>query len=255
MRNRIALVLEIGVPVLLVGLWWLVSRVSDSFYLTPLDKIAVAFGYNWFSERLITDVLPSLYRLLAGFGLSAVLGIGLGMAAGSVWWIARLLEPIAAFLRAVPAPALLPFAVALFGIGDEMKIFLIVMVCVWPILLNTTEGFTGVDRTMVETARSFRVGHGPLLLRVLLPAALPRIMAGLRTALSLAVITMVISELVGSTNGIGFFVLQAQRSFALADMWSGIVLLGIIGYLLNLAFERLERRVVGWQHASRGAAA
>ncbi|GAB3490450.1 ABC transporter permease [Nocardiopsis coralliicola] len=254
MRNRIALTLEIGVPVVLVGLWWLVSRVSDSFYLTPLDKIAVAFAYNWFSERLVTDVLPSLYRLLAGFAASALIGVALGMAAGSVRWVGRLVEPFAAFFRAVPAPALLPFAVALFGIGDQMKIFLIVTVCVWPILLNTTEGFAGADRTMVETARTLRVGRRRLLLEVLLPAALPRIMAGLRTALSLAVITMVISELVGSTNGIGFFVLQAQRSFALADMWSGIVLLGIIGYLLNLAFERLERRVVGWQHESRGAA-
>ncbi|NKY33272.1 ABC transporter permease [Nocardia speluncae] len=254
-KRKLGTILEFAVPVLLVLGWWAISVTSSSFYLTPLDVVLVEFKNNWFSSRFVTDVLPSLWRLFAGFGLSCLIGVAVGVIAGSVWWIDKLLEPVAAFFRAVPAPTILPFAVVLFGIGDGMKIFLIVFVCVWPIMLNTTQGFASVDRTMIETARVFRISRRRTVLRVMLPSALPRIFAGMRTALGLAVITMVISELIGSTNGIGFFVLQSQRSFALADMWSGIILLGIVGYVLNALFEFIERRVIGWQVESKSAAA
>ena len=134
------------------------------------------------------------------------------------------------FLRAIPAPALLPFAILVLGVGNSMKIFIIAFVCLWPVLLNTIDGVAGVDPTLRETARVYRIGARDRILRVMLPAAAPQIFAGMRTSLSLALILMVISEMVASTNGIGYFVLQSQRSFAIPEMWSGILLLGLLGY-------------------------
>ncbi len=107
---------------------------------------------------------------------------------------------------------------------------------------------------MRETARSYGIPRGQVVRRVMLPAATPQIFAGMRTSLSLALILMVISEMVASTNGIGFFVLQSQRSFAIPEMWSGILLLGLLGYLLNVAFVLIERRVLAWHRGARASA-
>jgi ABC-type nitrate/sulfonate/bicarbonate transport system permease component len=112
----------------------------------------------------------------------------------------------------------------------------------------------GVDPTLRETARVYDIGPVDRVLRVTLPAAAPQIFAGMRTALSLALILMVISEMVASTNGIGYFVLQAQRSFAIPEMWSGILLLGILGYVLNAIFLLVERRVLRWHRGARASA-
>ena len=132
--------------------------------------------------------------------------------------------------------------------------FLIAFVCVWPVLLNTIDGVTGIDPTLRETARVYGVSGRDRLLRIVLPAASPQIFAGMRTSLSLALILMVISEMVASTNGIGFFVLQSQRSFAIPEMWSGILLLGLLGYALNLIFVLVERRVLAWHRGARASA-
>jgi ABC-type nitrate/sulfonate/bicarbonate transport system permease component len=116
------------------------------------------------------------------------------------------------------------------------------------------DGISGVDATLLDTSRVYRVSAWDRVVRVMLPAAAPQIFAGLRTSLSLALILMVISEMVASTNGIGYFVLQSQRTFAIPEMWSGILLLGILGYLLNLLFVIVERRVLRWHRGARSSA-
>ena len=142
----------------------------------------------------------------------------------------------------------------MIGVGDSMKVFIIAFVCVWPILLNTIDGAAGIDPTLEDTTRVYGVAKRDNLLRVVLPAAGPQIFAGLRTAVSLALILMVISEMVASTNGIGYFILQSQRTFAIPEMWSGILLLGILGYALNGGFVMIERRVLRWHRGARASA-
>jgi ABC-type nitrate/sulfonate/bicarbonate transport system permease component len=165
--------------------------------------------------------------------------------------VRRVASPIVEFLRAIPAPALLPFALLVLGVGNSSKIFVIAFVCLWPILLNAIDGVSGVDPTLVDTGRVYRIPARDRLTRVVLPAAAPQIFAGMRTSLSLALILMVISEMVASSNGIGYFVLQSQRSFAIPEMWSGIILLGILGYLFNAVFLLLERRALAWHRGAR----
>lgn len=244
---------EIILPAALVAIWWVGSAAVHSFYFPSLQKILTTFADTWVFERVGSDVVPSMIRMFAGFGIAVVLSIPAGFLMGQLPPVRRALEPIIEFLRAIPPPALLPFAILVLGVGDAMKIFIIAMVCVFPVLLNTIDGVTGVDPTLKDTARAYGVRGAERLGRVVLPAALPQIFAGMRTSLSLALILMVISEMVGSTNGIGYFVIQAQRSFAIPQMWSGILLLGFMGYLLNAGLTVIENKVLKWHHGAHAS--
>jgi ABC-type nitrate/sulfonate/bicarbonate transport system permease component len=248
--RRLGAVLEIVVPLALLALWGVWSASSDTFYYPPLTEILKTFNETWVFERFGSDVVPSLLRLGAGYALAVVVAIAAGIPLGLHPTARRAASPIVEFLRAIPPPALLPLAIVVVGVGNTMKVLIIAFVCLWPVLLNTIDGIRGIEPTLNDTARVYEVRGLTRLRFITLPAAAPQIFAGMRTSLSLAVIMMVISEMVASTNGIGFFVLQSQRSFAIPEMWSGIVLLGILGYALNLLFVAVERRVLAWH---RGA--
>jgi ABC-type nitrate/sulfonate/bicarbonate transport system permease component len=246
--------LEVAVPVALLVLWGVLSAGSETYYFPPLTDILRAFSDTWLFERVGSDVVPSLVRLGLGYGIACVVGVAAGLALGLSPPLRRAADPVVQFLRAIPPPALLPFGILVMGVGTSMKVFIIAFVCVWPVLLNTIDGVGGVEPTLRETSRVYGVPRRDAILRVMLPAASPQIAAGMRTSLSLALILMVISEMVASTNGIGYFVLQSQRSFAITEMWSGILLLGILGYALNAVFVLVERRVLRWHRGARESA-
>jgi ABC-type nitrate/sulfonate/bicarbonate transport system permease component len=248
--RRLGGVLEVLVPVALLGLWAVWSAGSDTFYYPPLTEILETFNETWVFERVGSDVVPSLLRLGAGYAIAVVVAVLAGIPLGLNRTARRAASPIVEFLRAIPPPALLPLAIVVVGVGNAMKVLIIAFVCLWPVLLNTIDGIRGIEPTLNDTARVYGVRGLTRLRLITLPAAAPQIFAGMRTSLSLAVILMVISEMVASTNGIGFFVLQSQRSFAIPEMWSGILLLGILGYVLNVLFVVVERRVLAWH---RGA--
>jgi ABC-type nitrate/sulfonate/bicarbonate transport system permease component len=252
-RKLLELALEIAVPIALVALIWAYTESSETFYYPPLGDVFERFADNWLFERFGSDVWPSLRRIAFGYAIAVAVGIGAGTAPGSSRTLRIATGPIVEFLRSIPPPALIPFAIVVIGVGDDMKVFIIAFVCLWPVLLNTIDGINGIDPTLKDTARMYGVSGRDRLLRMTLPAASPQIFAGMRLSLSLALILMVISEMVASTNGIGFFVLQSQRSFAIPEMWSGILLLGILGYVFNLAFMIIERRVLAWHRGARAS--
>jgi ABC-type nitrate/sulfonate/bicarbonate transport system permease component len=253
-RRHLGLALEITVPMALLVLWGVWSASGDTFYFPPLTDILEKFNDTWVFERVGSDVVPSLERLFLGYAIAVVVAVAIGIPLGLSPLLRRATSPIVEFLRAIPPPALLPFSIVVLGVGNSGKVFLIAFVCLWPVLLNTIDGVTGIDPTLRDTARSYGVSGRDRLWRIVLPAASPQIFAGMRTSLSLALILMVISEMVASTNGIGFFVLQSQRSFAIPEMWSGILLLGLLGYGLNLIFVLAERRVLAWHRGARASA-
>ncbi|PSK98881.1 ABC-type nitrate/sulfonate/bicarbonate transport system permease component [Murinocardiopsis flavida] len=243
----------LALPAVLIGVWWAVSSASGSYLVPPPDVIAAAFAELWFSERFFADALPSIARLLGGYALALALGIGAGLALGSAPRLRALTEPVLEFLRAVPPPVLVPLLILLAGVGNGMKVLVIVSGCVWPILLNTIEGVRAVDPVLADTCRAFGVRGTRRLRTLVLRSASPQIMAGARQALSIAIILMVISEMFASSSGLGFTVVQFQRSFAVPEMWAGIVLLGLIGVVLSLLFRRVERRVLAWHTGLRAA--
>ena len=250
-HRLLMLLAEVAVPTVAIVLWWVLSANSTSLYFPPLSTIMTSFRNIWLFSHFGSDVVPSLENLAAGFAIATIAGIVLGMVLGLLPSLADAVAPTVEFMRAVPGVALLPAALLLLGIGPEMKISLIAYGTVWPILLNTIDGVRGVDPVVVDVASSYRIRRRDRFLRIILPAASPQIVAGMRTALSIGITVIIFSEMIGSTNGIGFQILSAQHSFAVADMWAGIVLLGILGYLLNLAFRGLENYLLRWHRGMR----
>ncbi|TLS44668.1 ABC transporter permease subunit [Streptomyces montanus] len=252
-RLALRLFFVLALPVLLVTAWWLASSGSTDVYWPPLRTILTTFPDVWTAERLHADVVPSVLRLLAGYASAAVVGVALGTVIGSYRHIRAVCEPVLEFLRAVPPPVLVPVIMLFAGIGDTMKIAVIASGCVWPILLNTVEGVRAVDSVMSETARSYGITGTARLRHVVLRSASPQIFAGLRQALSIGIILMVISEMSVSSNGLGFTIVTFQRTFAIPDMWTGILVLGLLGFLLSVVFQLVERRVLGWYHGLRAS--
>lgn len=252
-RALLRLFLVVALPALLVVAWWYASDGSTDIYWPPLRTILTTFPDVWTGERLREDVLPSVLRLSAGYACAAVAGVALGTVIGSYRRVRAVCEPVLEFLRAVPPPVLVPVIMLFAGIGDTMKIAVIASGCVWPILLNTVEGVRAVDSVMSETARSYGITGVARLRHLVLPAASPQIFAGLRQALSIGIILMVISEMFAASNGLGFTIVQFQRGFAIPDMWTGILLLGLLGFVLSVVFRLVERRALGWYHGARDA--
>ena len=241
----------VALPVLLIVIWWVSTLGSTNFFVPKpgmlLDKLVTV----WTGERLVEDVLPSLTRLIIGILLAIVLGTGLGILVGTTRWLRNLLEPVLEFFRAIPPPVLIPVLMLLIGVNDQMKIAVIVSGCIWPVLLNTIEGVRAVDGVLSDSARTFRISGFARLRYLVLPSASPQIMAGVRQCLSIGLILMVISVMFASSEGLGFTIVQFQRSFAIPEMWSGIVVLGLIGVAMSFMFQWAERRILGWYHGLR----
>lgn len=247
MRRVLAAVL---LPIVLIALWFLASAGSTDPFVPPLSHILGTFPRAWPVEALVGHVGSSLGRLLAGYALACVIGVVFGVLIGQIRWLRALLEPALEFVRAIPSVMAIPVLMLFLGIGDVMKIAVIALGSVWPILLNTVEGVRGVDPTVRDVVRAYHFGPRARLMDVILPSASPQIFAGARQALSLAIILMVISEMFASTNGLGYSVVLAQRSFAIPQMWTGILLLGLLGVILAGIFRLIERRVLRWYLSS-----
>ncbi len=212
----------------------------------PFSRVFAMFWTLTISGEMILLLLPSLYRLFAGYVLALALGVGLGIIMGYFRAAYNLFEPLTEILRPIPAPAYIPIAILFLGLGDEMKVFMISFACFFPILLNAYSGVRSVDVIQIDTARTFGLTAGAILRKVVIPAASPLIFTGMRISLAIALIMIVISEMVASIDGIGFFILNAQRSFRVLEMYAGVITLGLLGYLLNWLFLRFERRVLHW---------
>jgi ABC-type nitrate/sulfonate/bicarbonate transport system permease component len=159
------------------------------------------------------------------------------------------------YWRAMPPPALLPISIVLLkDIGNKQKVAFIAFFCLFPVLLNTMDGVRSIDPTLVDTARSYGVPRLERIRRLVLPAALPQIVAGMRTSLSLAVIMMVLSEYFSSTSGVGYVLLISKNTFQMRPMWAAILLIGLLGYLLNVLFLLAERRLLAWHRGWRATA-
>jgi ABC-type nitrate/sulfonate/bicarbonate transport system permease component len=247
------LLLAAGLPLALLVLWWVASADSQSFYLPPLRQILEAFASVWLGARLVDDVLPSLARLLTGFALAGLAGVALGVVIGSSPRLRAACEPVLEFLRAIPPPVLVPIFILVAGIGTAMKVLVIVSGCLWPILLNTVEGVRARDEVLEDTCRAYGIRGQARLRHLVLRAASPQIVTGMRQALSIGIILMVISEMFAASSGLGFTIVQFQRGFAIPEMWSGILLLGLLGVVLSFGFRLVENRVLSWYQGLRRA--
>ena len=251
MRTVRTLAYALALPALLVILWWASTLGEPNFYVPTPAVLVTTFVETWFGPRILSDVLPSIGRLLIGVSLAIVLGVAGGLLIGSVRWLRSLTEPVLEFFRAIPPPVLIPVLMLLLGITDTMKVVVIVSGCIWPVLLNTIEGVRAVDPVLSDSARTYGISGWERTRHLVLPSAGPQIMTGIRQCLSIGLILMVISEMFASSSGLGFTIVSFQRSFAIPEMWSGIVVLGLIGVAMSFIFQWAERRILRWYHGLR----
>jgi ABC-type nitrate/sulfonate/bicarbonate transport system permease component len=232
---------------------WQVSSVLEwvpTLSFPPVSAVFVALSKLVLSGEIFRELGSSLWRMFAGYFIGIGLGVLLGLLMGSFRVIYNLLEPITEVLRPIPSPAYVPIAILFLGIDDQMKIFMVAFSAFFPVLLNTYSGVRGVDPVQVQTAKTFGVKGSRLLWQVVLPSAAPSIFTGMRVSLAVALIVMVIAEMVAASNGIGYFVLAAQRGFKITEMFAGVVTLAVVGYVFNRVFIAIENRVLAWYQGS-----
>lgn len=236
-------------------LWEAVVRfgVVDTPTLPPLSNVLTAFWSLLTDGSFFAIFLPSLERLFIGYFLACAVAVALGVAMGASKLFFHLLAPLVEFLRPIPSPAYVPMAILFLGIGNEMKIFMVVFTSFFPILLNTISGIVNVDRVLIDTARTFGLNRAQIIYKVMLPSASVYIMTGMRISLAIALVITVLAEMVAGNDGIGFFVLDAQRSFRLSEMYAAVIALALVGYALNHLFVAVEARLLAWNAGIRRA--
>jgi ABC-type nitrate/sulfonate/bicarbonate transport system permease component len=223
------------------------SRPDLAVHFPPASAVLLALGDIVWSGDLATHALASLRRFAEGYVLASVLAIGAGLALDVSRRLHAVVEPLIELLRPMPSVAIIPVAILFLGIGDEMKVAVTVYACSWPILLNTIDGVRSVDRVLISTAATFRRSAWQRFWKVMLPAASPQIVTGLRVSLAITLVLVTTSEMVVSNDGLGYYILDLQRSFQMAEMYAAVVALGLIGYALNRLFLLLlDARVMAW---------
>ena len=237
----------------LMACWQAAAILFPAPYLPRLERIASSFWNLIHGELLVREVLPSAARVGAGLTLGIVLGTAIGLGIGYFRGLDPWLRPILEFLRALPAVTVLPAALLLLGSTDAMRVSIIVFGCMPPVLLAAIDGARRVDQLLLDTARVSGLTAAQTLVRVIVPAALPQVFAGIRVALGVALIMMVISELLAANNGLGAFIQRNQRLFNTANVYAGVLVIGVLAWLFTAAMLELEKRVLRWHRGWRGA--
>ncbi|HEX3516945.1 MAG TPA: ABC transporter permease subunit [Trebonia sp.] len=240
--------LYIWLPVALLVGWWY-GPSPQSLYFPPLWVIGDAFNREWLGNgghQLSTDLVPSLWHVAAGYAIAVVAGVAIALLLSSVKVFYDASLPLITFFRGLPSPALIPALLLIFGLGGGFKVAIIAFGSMWPVLLNAYDGFQSINNVQQETARSYHLGTLRQIFLLRLPAASPQIMAGARVALQVAILLMVASEFLAATQGIGYAISVAQVNFDTPGVWSGMLLLGVVGIILNALFVLAERGILYW---------
>lgn len=242
---------EILVPILLLALWWVASAGSTNTFFPPLQTILQRLVELLGTPMFWGDVGSSVGNLVLSFVLACAIGVLLGIVLGTSRWLSALVEPTIHFFRAIPPVALVPIFVSLIGFGNETRILAITLSALFPVLISTIDGIHATDPDRRSVGRIYRLSRWDRVFSVALPEASPRILSGMQVSLITAFVVMVASEMLGSSNGLGARTLLAQQSFMIADMWVGILVLGIIGYAATALLSLFRRRVLRWYIAIR----
>lgn len=233
-----------------VVVWWFATQNSTNFFVPPLSEVLSVAGRDLANGTVFNNAVYSLTNLSLGLALALVVGVILGIAIGEVKRLRLIVDPVLNFFRSIPQSALVPLIIGAFGLGQGPKIYTIAFAAVWPILLNTIDGVLGVDPAVRNFAKVYRIPPSLYFRRVVLSSALPQILAGVRVALPIGITVMVVSELFASTQGLGYYILNASQVFKVPETWAGALMVGIIGYIITFIFVLVERRILSWYFRS-----
>ena len=252
-------------PVALIALWqtvaqlgWVNPQILPSpqavlqrwwVYLLPLQPYDPAAGgwISWaVSGELLTDACGSLYRVLMGFVVGAGLALPLGLAMGASDRVYVWFNVLVQMVRPVPPIAYIPLSMLWFGLGNPPAVFLIALGAFFPVLMNTIAGVRQVDGIYIRAARNLGASGMTLFLRVILPAAVPYILSGVRIGIGTAFIVVIVAEMVAVNNGLGFRILEAREYFWSDKIIAGMITIGLIGLAIDVVVNRLNNHLLRW---------
>jgi ABC-type nitrate/sulfonate/bicarbonate transport system permease component len=253
-RQR-ALAVRLGSIAAFLGLWAVASgiveigKLFNPIFLPGPWVVAGKLLELGADGQLWTHVVATLERVAVGFTTGAVLALTLGVLAGHVRAVRTVVEPVVELLRPIPPLAMLPLFIVWVGIGEGSKIGFITYATFFPMFLTTVHAVGRIDPRLVRAAQSLGARRRQLFLHVILPAALPEVLTGIRLGVALSFFVIVISEFIAAEAGLGYLINDGRNFFLVAQMLGAAVLLGLLGYLGNAAVAWLERRLLRWQHA------
>jgi ABC-type nitrate/sulfonate/bicarbonate transport system permease component len=252
-RGR-ALTLQLGAVAAFLALWSLLAgvvvllKLFNPIFLPGPWLVVGALVELATKGQLWIHLGATLERVVIGFGTGAALGVALGLAAGYLTPVRNVVEPLVELLRPVPPLAVLPLFIVWVGIGEPSKIGFITYATFFPIFLTTVTGVRQIDPVLLRAAQSLGARGLPLFTRVILPAALPDVLTGLRLGVALAFFVIVISEFIGAEHGLGYLINDGRNFFLVPQMLGAAVVLGLLGYAGNALVRLVERRLMRWQH-------
>lgn len=220
--------------------WWA--------YLMPLQAQEPGqTTLQWlFSGELIHDAYSSLYRVVVGFLIGAGLALPIGLLMGATPRIYTLLNPLVQILRPIPPIAYIPLAILWFGLGNPPSFFLIAIGAFFPVLMNTIAGVRQVDGIYIRAARNLGVNQWTMFTRVMLPAATPYILAGVRIGIGTAFIVVIVSEMIAVNDGLGFRILEAREFMWSDKIIAGMITIGFLGLAIDTGVSRLNNYLLRW---------
>ena len=233
----------------LIAIWQLVAEfrlVSPVFLPAP----SRAFGELWLRAQdgtLWPPLLATTRRMILGWFLASLAGVALGAAIGLTPMARQLMEPTLEFLRPLPALAMIPVAILFFGLSEQMAAFVIAFGSIWPVLMSSIYGFSHVRVRLQEVSAMLGLTRVEFLQKIAIPSAMPDILAGMRSGLAVSLILAVVTEMQASLPGLGHDVFLAQRSFRSAELFAGLIMLGLLGVVINHGLQLAERRILRWR--------
>jgi ABC-type nitrate/sulfonate/bicarbonate transport system permease component len=239
----------VAVAALFIGLWQAVCALGlvSPIFLPPPMRVWHALADGFLAGDSAAMLGATVARVYGGWIIASVIGIALGALIGVSAKARIYIAPSLEVLRPLPVSALVPIFIGLFGFTEQMVLSVIAFGALWPTLLNTVHGFSAVEPRLYEVAETLRMPRLAVIAKIALPSALPDILAGMRVGLTVSLILVVVGEILGSREGLGYNILLAQRSYKSADLFAGIILLGMVGYLSSLLINALEKRLVYWR--------
>jgi ABC-type nitrate/sulfonate/bicarbonate transport system permease component len=225
------------------------ARLVSPVFLPGPDRAwaALVRGFTAPNGDLLAKLAGTLLHMALGWLLASVVGIVLGAMIGSSRAMRVYVAPTLELLRPLPVSAVIPVGIALFGLTEGMALAVIAFGSLWPLLLATIHGFAAVEPRLYEVARVLHMSRLAVIFKIALPSASPDILAGMRLSLTVALILAVVCEMLAGLDGLGHWVLLSARSFRSADLFAGVILLGIVGYVTAIAMAVAERHLLAWR--------
>lgn len=230
-----------------IALWWGVAALSNNVLAPTPPEVVRSFGEAIADGSLWKNTAASVQRVVTGFVLGVAVAIPAGFLMGWYRWGRGLLEPWVQFFRTVPPLALIPLVIVFLGIGEPAKIFVIFLAAFLSCVLATFQGVRNVDSTLINAARVLGAKDGTIFLKVVVPASLPFIFVGTRVALGAAWATVVASELIAAAFGLGRMMQAASQFLDTPRIVVGIIMIGLLGFIMDRLLLLLERKLTGWQ--------